>query len=81
MQIDYRQPSVLELFGVPYQYRVPRYQRGYAWTDVQVDAFWTDISTAGPNGHFLGPVVLHDPSDGESRQIIDGQQRLTTLQF
>jgi hypothetical protein len=81
VQIDYRQPSVLELFGVQYQYRVPRYQRGYAWTHTEVDDFWDDVSTAGTKGHFLGPVVLHDPQDGESREIIDGQQRITTLQI
>lgn len=80
MKIDYGQPNVASLFSVTYQYRVPPYQRGYAWKEGQVDAFWTDLSGMGSGAHFLGPMVLHDPGEGDIREIIDGQQRLTTLQ-
>lgn len=80
VEIGYSQPSVQQLFTVMYQYRIPPYQRGYAWELRHVDDFWNDISTVGSHGHFLGPVVLH-ASDDDMRDVIDGQQRLTTLQM
>ena len=80
MEIGYSQPSVQQLFTVTFQYRVPAYQRAYAWELRHVDDFWNDVSTAGPHGHFLGPVVLHAATD-DVRDVIDGQQRLTTVQL
>ncbi len=74
---------------------VPFYQRSYVWTRTnQWEQLWEDIlskAEARLNGgrttpHFLGAVVL-DPQerDGligvDTLHIIDGQQRLTTLQF
>ena len=47
----------------------------------QVDEYWNYVSTVGPHGHFLGPMVLHNPGGDEIRWVIDGQQRLTTLQM
>ena len=74
---------------------VPFYQRAYVWTlSNQWDQLWEDIrakadarfsgSKAIP--HFLGAVVLDpQPRTGligvDTLHIIDGQQRLTTLQF
>ncbi|MEM8737332.1 MAG: DUF262 domain-containing protein [Planctomycetota bacterium] len=61
------------------QLKVPRYQRSYAWLDDEVVAFFEDIDRAIDDNeaeYFLGSAVL---SNQEShREIIDGQQRLTT---
>jgi uncharacterized protein with ParB-like and HNH nuclease domain len=74
---------------------VPFYQRSYVWTLAnQWEQLWEDIrvkADARLNGrkqtpHFLGAVVLDpQPRVGlfgvDTLHIIDGQQRLTTLQF
>jgi len=87
--------TVEQLFQNRRQYCVPFYQRAYVWTlEDQWEQLWEDIRTKADarlaNGrftpHFLGAVVL-DPQyrEGligvESYHIIDGQQRLTTLQY
>ncbi|MCR6648534.1 MAG: DUF262 domain-containing HNH endonuclease family protein [Cellulomonas sp.] len=60
------------------QFRIPHYQRPYSWTSEQVDDLWSDLVENAATGHFLGSLVL--ASENESRpQVIDGQQRLTTL--
>lgn len=81
MQIGFSQPTIQGLFQNPYQYQIPPYQRGYAWEFRQVDDFWADIAGVGDGDHFLGPMVLHNPGGDEVRSVIDGQQRLTTLQI
>ena len=80
MEISYSQPTVESLFHVTFQYVVPPYQRAYAWESRQIDDLWNDISAVGTGTHFMGPLVLHNPG-GEIREIIDGQQRITTLQL
>ncbi|MBP0447274.1 DUF262 domain-containing protein [Roseomonas sp. SSH11] len=76
---------------------VPLFQRPYVWEKkAQWEPLWDDVSTvaeriltAGPGapvrGHFLGSVVLEQESTGtgsvERRSVIDGQQRLTTIQL
>lgn len=62
-------------------YQVPDYQRPYSWGDEQIDQLWDDIFSAyseKQQSYFLGPVIL-TPSRGGYSEIIDGQQRLTTL--
>lgn len=60
------------------QFRIPPYQRPYAWTSDQIDDLWSDLVDNVDGGHFLGSLVLS--AEDESRPlVIDGQQRLTTL--
>ncbi len=59
------------------KYEVPRYQRGYAWSDKQVDQFWEDLEYAmsmNKDKHFFGTIY----TDGFDK-ILDGQQRITTV--
>ena len=71
-----------KLVGNGLTYRIPRFQRDYSWTDVEWDDLWTDIlETAKPDGepaHYMGYLVLQSQDD-RSFDVIDGQQRLTTL--
>ena len=64
------------------QYIVPIYQRNYAWGKNEIDALVQDIRTAqerNPNqNYYIGSLVVYKRSDG-SYEVIDGQQRLTTL--
>lgn len=80
MEIHYSQPTVLDLFKVSYQYQIPAFQRPYAWKPDNIDDFWADISAMDGGQHFLGPMVLHETSS-DAREVIDGQQRLITLQM
>jgi hypothetical protein len=60
---------------------IPGYQRGYRWDRDQVEALLDDILEFHPtdNDSFycLQPLVVKQ--DGESWEVVDGQQRLTTL--
>ncbi len=60
------------------QFRLPPYQRPYAWTSEQVDDLWDDLLENAETGHFLGSLVLA-AEDETQPTVIDGQQRLTTL--
>ena len=87
--------SVQKLFQDRRQYRVPFFQRPYVWNEEdQWERLWSDISEkaeirAGgdqPSPHFLGAAVLEPQQRRgllgvEALHIIDGQQRLTTLQY
>jgi uncharacterized protein with ParB-like and HNH nuclease domain len=67
------------LLGVPgQQFVIPEYQRPYAWGDDQVDELWEDLLGSLGAGHFMGSLVLNVEHE-DAPQVIDGQQRLTTL--
>ena len=78
-----------KLFAGPIRYNVPPYQRGYVWDENQQwEPLWNDVMALADNEleapHFMGALVLmQSPSqvgDLDTRTIVDGQQRLTTLQ-
>lgn len=56
---------------------VPSYQRGYRWGKEEVKRLLEDINTNGDKTYCLQPVVVR--KDGDKYELIDGQQRLTTL--
>lgn len=74
-------------------YVVPRYQRRYSWTKTEWEPLWRAILsqyldiTSGTepsnSGHFIGSVVCAHrdflPTEAPNFDVIDGQQRLTTL--
>ena len=61
---------------------IPEYQRPYAWTDEQIQVLFDDLAeyTANNNEstYFLGSIVAYE-NDHNEQEIIDGQQRITTL--
>lgn len=61
---------------------IPEYQRPYAWTDEQNQVLFDDLAeyTANNNEstYFLGSIVAYE-NDHNEQEIIDGQQRITTL--
>ena len=93
--MDSRTFSVQQVYQDRRQYRVPFYQRPYVWNrDDQWQRLWEDIrdraesriSGAKAVPHFMGAVVLEPQKKPgllgvERFHIIDGQQRLTTLQY
>ena len=56
---------------------VPSYQRGYRWGKDEVIRLLDDIYTNGNKNYCLQPVVIRNSDRGF--ELIDGQQRLTTL--
>ncbi|MBL7691864.1 MAG: DUF262 domain-containing protein [Flavipsychrobacter sp.] len=71
-----------QLMGNGLVYNVPRFQRDYSWTDEEWDDLWADIQglflTDSEPAHYMGYLVLQS-KDNKRFDIIDGQQRLTTL--
>ena len=56
---------------------VPGYQRGYRWGEDEVTRLLEDIDSNGTQPYCLQPVVVKKNDD--VFELIDGQQRLTTL--
>lgn len=79
--------TISDLFSVKRKYVVPRFQRAYSWSKEQVKELWDDIITnIRINGndvdheeYFIGTLVLVGDDRDNVMQIVDGQQRLTTI--
>ena len=62
-------------------FKVPLYQREYSWTLNEVSDLYYDIleSLKEEEGHFFGSLLLYKPESKKEVEIVDGQQRLTTI--
>jgi uncharacterized protein with ParB-like and HNH nuclease domain len=63
------------------RFKVPAYQRSYAWEKEHVEALLEDVHEAirsKENEYFLGSLVVTGPI-GQRFEVVDGQQRLTTV--
>lgn len=94
MDTQVRTPQAI--FMQPQRLLVPLFQRPYVWNEeLQWEPLWSDVERVATRllqspgtaqaPHFLGAVVLQQlatqTSDLPQRTVIDGQQRLTTLQL
>lgn len=75
--------TVAQLFDSNAVYTVPVYQRSFAWRTEQIEQLIGDIRDAiehGEEKYFLGNVIVTAKgSESNVYEVIDGQQRLTTL--
>ncbi len=77
--------TVGEIVRDKMKFFIPSYQRGYRWEEPQVTALLNDLKEfeeKSQNGHFycLQPlVVLKKGEKGDEWEVVDGQQRLTTI--
>lgn len=84
--------SVAEILETRGQFIIPFFQRHYSWEQRQWRRLWNDLlrllddaprPDSGASVHFLGPLVTithtNTPGSLPTWQVIDGQQRLTTL--
>lgn len=75
--------SILDILSGNKLYHVPKYQRGYSWTEENIKDLWDDIVQSCLKGRdlFMGTLILaKKEQDGvEEYEIIDGQQRLVTF--
>lgn len=63
-------------------YAIPRYQREYTWSKAQWESLFDDVQENDP-GYFLGSIIcINQTTDTlavQRLEVVDGQQRLTTL--
>ena len=86
-KIQAAERPVGDIFSDDFRFTIPRYQRPYAWTTEQVGEMFDDLlaaatekaSLAEADPYFLGSVVLVKADSDPQAEIVDGQQRLTTL--
>lgn len=67
---------------VKYTLSIPDYQRPYKWTEKNVVQLLEDIFeyvVVKNKDYRIGNIILHDEKDKDENNIVDGQQRLTTI--
>lgn len=78
-----REGSVNEILGPGQELRMPPYQRSYSWTKREAMELFNDLREASEMSmpHFVGAIVIvnQNPDRPETLEIVDGQQRLTTI--
>ena len=72
-----------KIFSSDFDYAIPSYQRPYAWMEVQAGDLFSDLYDffvkEKDDTYFLGSIVLIKDEGKPHAEVIDGQQRLTTL--
>ncbi|MFD1899379.1 DUF262 domain-containing protein [Enterococcus termitis] len=82
--IEVNKQSVKQLLetGKNQKFVIPEYQRPYAWSDEQIQTLFDDLVEYTENNnestYFLGTIVSYE-NDNNEQEIIDGQQRITSL--
>ena len=85
--------TIRKLFqDTPTDFLIPDYQRPYAWTEEECFTLWEDLKAfcfpednsslfdSENDFYFLGPIVtFRNRSENNKLEVIDGQQRLTTI--
>jgi hypothetical protein len=80
--------ALFKILNNDFAFAIPPYQRPYAWTTEQASELFTDLlaflgiglqPVEEVNPYFLGSIVLIKGEDSPEADIVDGQQRLTTL--
>ena len=75
--------TLSKIFSSDFEYHIPGYQRPYAWTAVEAGILFDDLydffQKESVDDYFLGSIVLIKEEDKPYAEVIDGQQRLTTL--
>lgn len=79
--MNYKPSTIGELFDSKISFEIPVYQRAYSWDRTNWSVFYEDIieQLQRSNGYSYGNILLEIITDGKKYEIIDGQQRLTTL--
>jgi len=88
VNIHASEKPLFKIFSNDFAFSIPPYQRPYAWTTDQASELLTDVlSFLGNestlvdevNPYFLGSIVLIKHEDLPDSDVVDGQQRLTTI--
>jgi len=87
LSLSAEQKTLIKIFKIEEQYIIPAYQRPYSWEYDECYTLYRDIMEAFDNKdeetieeYFLGNIVIaRSNSIKDKLEVIDGQQRLTTL--
>jgi hypothetical protein len=79
--------ALKSIFSNEFDFSIPSYQRPYAWTPDEAEELFEDVKafmnrqqkSEQPEPYFLGSIVLIKQDNQPDAQVIDGQQRLTTV--
>lgn len=66
----------------PFTFHIPSFQRGYRWEEKHVKDMLDDLYEfvgANQTSYFLQPLVVRRTQDERVWEVLDGQQRLTTM--
>ena len=82
-EIKAEEKPLSKVFSADYLIQIPPYQRPYTWTIDHANALLEDVRDAQRRDktapYFLGSIVMIQTGEGALHELIDGQQRLTTL--
>jgi len=84
LELTAEHQRILDIFSGKTQYVIPAYQRSYSWEEEQCMELLDDLKQAflehQKEGYFLGNIVTAKNAENpDVLEVIDGQQRLTTL--
>ncbi|MGQ3380765.1 DUF262 domain-containing protein [Priestia endophytica] len=87
MNIDSKMKTIGDILSENNTYRVTRFQREYAWDKDDLQEFWNDINLSIQkdetgfltSDYFIGSTVMINQENSPKFDIVDGQQRLTTI--
>jgi len=85
LRIEAAHKKIVNVFSSDYAFTIPPYQRPYAWETEQVEELLNDLleamapQTNADGFYFLGSIVLVKMPAKPDSEVVDGQQRLTTL--
>ena len=82
-KISAKEYSLSKIFSADFEYHIPKYQRTYSWTEDEAAILFDDLydfyELDNDDNYFLGSIVLIKSDNKPYSEVIDGQQRLTTL--
>jgi uncharacterized protein with ParB-like and HNH nuclease domain len=80
MNFEAKNKKLSDVLFAQRKFRVPRFQRPYAWDSEEVSEFWEDL-TLSKEPYFFGSFIFNSEQEKDAGfiDIIDGQQRLLTI--
>jgi uncharacterized protein with ParB-like and HNH nuclease domain len=80
--MEAREHSISQILTEQIIYQIPAYQRPYSWGTDEAQELLDDIWNAyerKDNEYFMGSIITVKEEKNEPYEVVDGQQRLTTL--
>lgn len=82
LSLTAKQKNLLKIFKIEEQYIIPPFQRPYSWGYDQCFQLYNDLMDAYKSNedYFIGNIIIaKSEANEDTLEVIDGQQRLTTL--
>lgn len=81
-KIEAKEVKIGEIFSPNFMFKIPIYQRNFSWNNDDFDVLFEDIAESmdtDQKQYFLGSILLQETSSENLYEVVDGQQRLTSL--